>query len=66
MQIQLNGRPHQIPRQLTVAALIESLGLAGQPVVVECNESPLTPSGHATTLVKAGDKIEIVILAAGG
>ncbi|MBE0487756.1 MAG: sulfur carrier protein ThiS, partial [Halomonas sp.] len=38
MQIQLNGEAHTLAPELTVAALVESLGLAGRRIAVEVNE----------------------------
>ena len=64
--ITLNGAPHPIAGPLTLVSLLESLGLAGQPVVVELNAQAVFPRDYARTLVEAGAKVEIVTLAAGG
>jgi sulfur carrier protein len=64
--ITLNGRPHPLAGPMTVAQLLAELGLHGKPVVVELDEAALTPAEHATATVRAGARVEIVVLAAGG
>ena len=64
--ITLNGTPHPIDAPLTVASLLESIGFAGKPVVVELNEQPVFPRDYAVALVESGARVEIVALAAGG
>ena len=62
----LNGSSHPIEGPLFLNRLIETLGLAGKPVVVEINEHAVFPRDYAQTLVEPGARIEIVTLAAGG
>ena len=64
--ITLNGSPHSIEGPLSLDRLLETLGLAGKPVVVEINENAVFPRDYAQTLVESGARIEIVTLAAGG
>ncbi len=64
--ITLNGALHPIDGPLPLALLLESLGLAGKPVVAELNEHPVFPRDHAQTIVVPGARLEIVTLAAGG
>lgn len=64
--ITLNGSPHSIDGPMPLDLLLETLGLAGKPVVVEINESAVFPRDYAQTLVESGARIEIVTLAAGG
>jgi sulfur carrier protein len=66
MSIQLNGKPHPLTSTLTLSALLESLGLAGKPVVVEMNGQPVLPRNFPSTPVRPGDTLEIITLAAGG
>lgn len=66
MTITLNGTPHPHPEPISVAALLENLGLAGKPVVVELNGSPVFPRDHAQTLIHPEARVELVTLAAGG
>jgi sulfur carrier protein len=64
--ITLNGSPHPIPGELALDRLLETLGLAGKPVVVELDGRPVFPRDHAHTLIRDGARLEIVTLAAGG
>ena len=64
--ITLNGSPHLAAAETTVTGLLESLGLAGKPVVVELDGEAIFPRDHAQILVPEGARVEIVTLAAGG
>jgi sulfur carrier protein len=66
MEITLNGQAHELPGPTTLAALLESLGLAGKPVVAELNRDAVLPRHFPETRIQAGDSIEIITLAAGG
>ena len=66
MSITLNGQVHPLPESTTVNALLQSLGFAGKPVVVELNREAIFPRDFETTPVNDGDQVEIVTLAAGG
>ena len=62
----LNGAPHPIDGPITLDRLLDSLGLAGKPVVAELNELAVIPREYSQTLVEPGARLEIVTLAAGG
>jgi sulfur carrier protein len=64
--ILLNGSPHPLAAAVSLAALLESLGLAGKPVVVELDEAVVFPRDYPHTAVSAGSRVEVVTLAAGG
>lgn len=66
MTITLNGSPHPHPEPISVANLLQNLGLAGKPVVVELDGAPIFPRDHAHTLIQSAARVEIVTLAAGG
>jgi len=66
MELIINGEPQQQPAPLTVAALLESRGLAGKRVAVERNGEIVAKSRHAETLLATGDRIEIVVAVGGG
>ena len=66
MEITLNGQPHTLREPATITGLLDSLGLAGKPVVAELNREALLPRNFPDTALKAGDSIEIITLAAGG
>ncbi len=65
--ITLNGSPHALEDgAVSLERLLESIGLAGKPVVVELNEQAVFPRDYSGTLVEEGARVEIVTLAAGG
>ena len=66
MDLIINGEPQQLPAALSVAALLETRGLAGKRVAVERNGEIVAKSRHAETLLAAGDRIEIVVAVGGG
>lgn len=66
MQILLNGKPANVNETDTVAALIEQLGLSGKRIAVEINEDIVPRSTHASRLLLAGDRVEIVHAIGGG
>ncbi len=66
LTILINGSPHPAEQETSLEKLLQSIGFAGKPVVVELNEQPVYPREYPATRVQPGDKIEIVALAAGG
>ncbi len=66
MTIRLNGKAHEIENALSIAGLLESLGLGGKPVVVELDEQAVFPRDYPNMKVGEGSNVEIVTLAAGG
>jgi sulfur carrier protein len=66
IEIALNGASRQFEHALTVTALLECEGLLGKRVAVEKNGVIVPKSLHATTLVEAGDMLEIVVAVGGG
>jgi sulfur carrier protein len=66
MQIQLNGENREVREGISVAELLVELKLAGKPVAVEVNLELVTRSHHAESLLKSGDRVEVVSLVGGG
>jgi len=66
LTITLNGAPHPIAEPIALDRLLEELGLAAKPVVVELNARAVLPRCYPLTRVAPGDHLEIVTLAAGG
>jgi sulfur carrier protein len=66
VEVLVNGRAIDVPEAVTVAAVLEQLGLAGRVVVVERNGEPVPRCEVATAVVNAGDRLEIVRAVAGG
>ena len=66
MRIQLNGRHHELAGSISLAALVEKLGLDVRKVAVECNLEIVPRSAYAATLLHEGDRLEIVNFVGGG
>ena len=67
MTLTLNGSPRTFEVDtFSVASLLDALGLAGKPVVVELDREPVFPADYATKEVGDGANLEIVTIAAGG
>ena len=66
MQIELNGEPHVVADDVTVASLIERLALTGRRLAVEVNEEVVPRGRHAEHVLASGDRVEIVHAIGGG
>ena len=66
IEITLNGEPRRVPAGLTVAGLLEVLGLHPGLVVVEHNREILERARLAETAVAPGDVFEVVHFVGGG
>lgn len=66
MRIVVNGEEREVPERLTVAALLEHLGIRAARVAIERNRQILPRSAWETTAVEAGDRFEIVHFVGGG
>ncbi|MFC1661676.1 sulfur carrier protein ThiS, partial [Gemmatimonadota bacterium] len=62
----LNGKDRELPRNLTVTGLLESLELNPSLVVVELNREILERSRYSEILVRDGDQVELVHFVGGG
>lgn len=67
MTLQINGDARNFPEaELTLTQLLDAIGLAGKPVVVELDREPVLPAQLGSTTVTDGSVLEIVTIAAGG
>ena len=64
--VTVNGEPRDLPAGLTVAGLLEELGVPARGSAVERNRQLVPRRDHATATLQAGDRIEIVTLVGGG
>jgi sulfur carrier protein len=64
--IYVNGREELVENGLSVAELLELLGLAGKRVAVELNREIVPRGRHPETPLEKGDKVEIVRAIGGG
>ena len=66
MRIVLNGEPRNLQGPLSVAALLDHLGLDGRTVAVELNRKVVKRAEYAATEVGGGSEVEIVAFVGGG
>jgi sulfur carrier protein len=66
IDVVVNGQARPVTEGTTVATLINELGLAGRPVAVERNREVVPRALHASTVLAAGDHIEVVTFVGGG
>jgi sulfur carrier protein len=64
--IRINGESSVLDAPLTLAALLERLGLDTRKVAVERNEAIVPRSTYAQTWLAADDQLEIVHFIGGG
>ena len=66
MQVRFNDEALDVPAGCTVAALLERQGLADRRVAVEVNREIVPRSAHASHVLAAGDRVEVVQALGGG
>ena len=66
MKLRLNGEDREVPELGTVAELAAWLQLPPYGSAVELNGEVVRRAEHATTPLKAGDRLEVVRLVGGG
>jgi sulfur carrier protein len=66
MRIVLNGQDHELPGPITLAGLVERLGLDERKVAIERNLEIVPRSTYAATTLDEGDRLEIVNFVGGG
>jgi sulfur carrier protein len=66
MQITVNGEQKSFPASLSLAQLIEHLGMKGDRVAVELNREIVPRAQWSGTELHDGDRLEIVHFVGGG
>lgn len=66
MQIQVNGELLEVAPQSSLSDLVAQLELSGKRIAIELNLEIIPRSLHAETLLKEGDRVEIVHAVGGG
>ena len=66
MRLQINGQEREFPSPLSLAALVESLGMKAGRVAVELNRNIVAREQWAGTNLAEGDHLEIVHFVGGG
>ena len=64
--ITLNGDPYAIDGDLQLSALLERLNARQGRVAVEINREIVPKASYAATIIKPGDKVEIINFVGGG
>jgi sulfur carrier protein len=66
IDVVINGHHRSVAQGTTVSVLIGDLGLAGKPVAVERNREVVPRAQHSSTVLAAGDQLEVVTFVGGG
>lgn len=66
MKLQINGEERELADELTLAALLEQLGMKADRVAVELNREIVRRERWPQTSLQAGDRLEIVQFVGGG
>ena len=66
MKIVVNGETRMLATSLTVALLLDELGMAGKRVAVEVNQEIVPRSRHAEFALRDNDRVEVVVAIGGG
>jgi len=66
MEVFINGETRTVAHGTTIAALIVELGLGDRRVAVERNREVVPRAQHGSTVLEAGDRVELVTFVGGG
>jgi thiamine biosynthesis protein ThiS len=66
ISLTINGKPRQLPAELTLPALLHELGVDRRLVAVAVNGDVLKRDRYDAVCIKDGDVIEIVRMVGGG
>lgn len=66
MQVSVNGEQYDLPEAITVAELVERVGLGDQRIALERNREIVPRSEFSETKLAEGDRVEIVRAIGGG
>ena len=64
--IEVNGEPRAVPQGLSVTALLDHLGIEADRVAVELDRAIVRKTDWASTPVRGGANVEIVMFVGGG
>ena len=66
MKLHVNGVERELDEGCTIAALLAALGLTRDGVAVARNGAVVPRGEHASTALKAGDRVEVIMAVGGG
>ena len=64
--LQLNGEQRDFPDGMSISALVAQLGMKPDRVAVELNQEIVPRANWEATMLKNGDKLEVVHFVGGG
>ena len=66
MRLLVNGEQREVESRTTVMQLLDLLGLGDTLVAVERNEEVVPRAEHRSTVLREGDRVEVVHFVGGG
>ena len=66
MELIVNGETRRLPEPLSVAELVNELGVTGRRIALELNGEIVPRGEFEATMLASGDKLEIVQAIGGG
>ena len=66
IEVVINGETRTVVQGTTISGLIVELGLGDRRVAVERNREIVPRAEHASTVLAAGDRVELVTFVGGG
>ena len=66
LTLQINGEQKQFSPDINVAGLVAAMALTGKRIAIELNGEIVPRSSHASTQLRDGDKLEVVVAVGGG
>ncbi len=66
MRLHVNGEPREFDAPISVASLVEKLGLDARKIAIERNLEIVPRSAYGLTALGEGDRLEIVNFVGGG
>jgi len=64
--VSINGAARQFPLSISIAALIEEMGMIGKRIALERNGEIVPRSTFETQQLADGDRLEVVVAVGGG
>ena len=64
--VSINGASRQFPQAISIAALLEEMGLTGKRVALERNGEIVPRSQFAAQQLAEDDRLEVVVAVGGG
>ena len=66
MVIRVNGQEREVREEMTLEALLESLGIKMEGMAVDVNKEVVPKGRFSGTILRPGDSIEIIRMVGGG